>query len=287
MTQQPKPTRSQQREEARAKAAVLRAERAKGDRRKRTTKRALIIVGALAAVSLVTVLVVNAAGSGSNGNNSNATPANFNSTGGIKIGTGLKAFTKDFTPTPSVSKPVSVVIYEDLQCPVCHQFEIANSAQLQSWVSKGQVTIEYHPLSFLDGNSQNAYSSRAGNALMCVGNFAPDQTFAYNNILYQYQPAEQTAGPDDTALINFMANAGVQVTQAIRDCVTKKTYGNYLSKMTAYEMTHKAIDGLTTPDHTPTILVNGAVYAWPQSDADYSNPAPRFAQTITAALAKN
>ena len=166
-----RPTRNQQREEARAKAKALREQQKKGERRKRIGLQVGIAAVILAAVGIV----VGAITSGSNSPASANTPTNLIFDGGIRLGTGLEAFTSDYTPTPapaasaSTSTPPNIVVYIDYQCPICQAFEVPNSSQLKNWVNTGAATLEIHPLSFLDGRgTPNEYSSRAGNAAICV-----------------------------------------------------------------------------------------------------------------------
>ena len=66
------------------------------------------------------------------------------------------------------SKPVTVVLYEDFQCPVCQAFEQSNGAYLDQQVKAGKITIQYRPYPFLNTSANDQYSDRAAAAGMCV-----------------------------------------------------------------------------------------------------------------------
>ena len=75
-------------------------------------------------------------------------------------------------------------------------FEDAVGDQLATAIEAGEVRVEYRIVSFLDGASPNAYSSRAANALMAVQDTAGPEAFAaLHDTLFANQPEEGTAGP--------------------------------------------------------------------------------------------
>ena len=76
-------------------------------------------------------------------------------------------------------------------------------------IADGKVKVEYRIVSFLDDASENEYSSRAANALYVVADTAGPDAFAkFHTLLYENQPAEGTAGPDDDQLIAWAVEAG-------------------------------------------------------------------------------
>ena len=128
-----------------------------------------------------------------------------------------------YTPEDAGGKagtdPVEVVIYEDFQCPVCKAFEQANGAFLDEAVKNGDITIEYRLLTFLDRASPNKYSSRAGSAALCAFDAGGGEAYKkVANLLWANQPAEQTAGPEDPALVETLKQAGVSG-DAVESCV--------------------------------------------------------------------
>ncbi len=131
--------------------------------------------------------------------------------------------------------PVSMKFYEDPQCPICQQFEAAVGTQVQAAIAAGKVKVAYHVVSFLDDASKNEYSSRAANALYVVADTAGPDVFAkYHSLLYENQPAEGTAGPDDDQLIAWAVEAGADedaVRQPIEDNVFQQFVVNATDQM--------------------------------------------------------
>jgi len=287
-----RPTRTQQREEARAKAKALREQHKKGERRKR-----LGIQAGIAAVILAAVAIVGGAiASGSNTPSASVASANLIFDGGLKIGAGLQMYTKTFTPSPApapsasaspsaTSTPPNIVIYLDYQCPICQSFEVPNASQLKSWVNTGAATLEIHPLSFLDGRATpNEYSSRAGSAAICVAENAPNSFFDYSALLFENQPKEGTAGPSNDDLVADLAKVQIKATDKLTSCIKNKTYGPWLLDHTSKVLSTPIPGTKLTVDGTPYILVNGQRYTWNTAD-ELMSPA-RFAQFVQKASAQ-
>ncbi|MEY4994007.1 MAG: hypothetical protein RIS82_1129 [Actinomycetota bacterium] len=275
-----KPTRSEQREAARAKARELREQHKKGEQRKKIALRLGMAIAVLGSIAIVTSVVVSGA------NKVELTPANFSFNDGIKIGADLKAFTPTSTPTPTASAAVdgevpNIIMYVDYQCPICQAFEVPNSSQIESWVASGAATVEIHPVSFLDGQSLNAYSSRAANAAICVAEEAPDSFFKFNSLLFANQPAEGTAGPDNAELISRAEEAGAGNMDAIAECINNKSYNSWMTTATT-RILNEVIPGTDiVMGGTPTVVINGQQYTWSTGE-ELVSPA-RFAQFLQTA----
>ncbi|MEY3934273.1 MAG: hypothetical protein RLZZ606_872 [Actinomycetota bacterium] len=273
MNQTPRPTRSEQREQARAKARELREKRAKGDKIKRLLTNvgiAFASAGVIAGAVVGGITVANT--TNTNAENAKKVPANTTELGGILIG-------KDLLPTKTdeAKKGNQIVIYQDYQCPICKYFEDPNASQIKSWVDSGGATIEFHPISFLDGQSLNEYSSRATNAAFCVANSQPEKFFDANTALYANQPEENTAGPNDSELKGTLAAAGVEINAEMTNCIDQKRYSKYIENRTAEAFSQPAVTGTEVPGGTPYVLVNGNLYDWEGKLENLANPA-RFAQ---------
>lgn len=290
MAQNPsRQTRSEQREATREKARAMREANARKERTKSLTLRLSLVVGVLAAVSLIVVAIVSGI---SQQAATQAGPANLLYDNGIKIGADLQAFTKTQTPAPTPAPSAStnaavpnIVIYLDYQCPICQTFEQGNADQLRQWVKSGVATIEFHPISFLDGRgSPNTYSSRAANAALCVANYSPNQYFDFSSLLFAHQPAEGTPGPENPALIQRTTQAGVENAAKVADCINNKTFGKWMENTTNTVLgagyTVKGTD--IKVSGTPTIVVNGKQYAW-TTEAELVSPA-RFAAWFQQAI---
>ncbi len=276
MSQTPRPTRSEQREQARAKARELREKKAKGDKRKRLLVSVGLTVGIIAVVAGVVAAVFAFSNtSNTNAENAKKVPANTTALGGVLLGKGLVP-----TTSAEAKKGNQIVIYQDYQCPICKLFKDPNASQIRAWVESGLATVEYHPISFLDGQSLNNYSSRSTNAALCVANSQPDKFYDVNTALYTYQPEENTAGPSDSDLKETLKNAGVVINDEINTCIDQKRYAKYIENRTAEAFSQPAVTGKEIPRGTPYVLVNGNVYDWGGKAEDLINPA-RFAQFFT------
>ena len=269
----PKPTRSEQREAARAKAKALRDQHKKGEKRKRIFIQLGIVASVLIGVGAVAFTIFSA------GTQSTAGPVNATFNDGVKVGSNLELFTPTSSPTGSVADPTEIIVYVDYQCPICAIFEIPNSDQIKEWVSTGAATLELHPISFLDGRgSPNQFSSRAANAAMCVADYSPNNFFDYNTRLFQAQPAEGQPGPENPELIAFAQEVGVSNLEPVSECIKNKDFGNWIKDATERALTQPIPGTEIQVSGTPTILVNSEQYTWNTGEELAS--AARFAQFV-------
>lgn len=283
-------TRAEQREATRQKAREMREASARKERNRSLFIRLGVVAGLLIIVAIISTAIITGTAKNASGK---GTPANMIYDNGIKIGTNLEAFTADQTPAPNPNAGVgsngqvpNIQIYLDYQCPICQIFEAGNSDQIRSLVSKGAATVEIHPLSFLDHSSPNAYSSRAENAALCVATYSPNQFFDFNALLFKHQNAENTAGPENSELIQRTTEVKVSNASKIADCINSKAYGKWISDTTATVINPKyTVKGTNiTVGGTPVVVVNGQQYS-PATVAELGDPA-RFAQFFQQASKK-
>jgi protein-disulfide isomerase len=126
----------------------------------------------------------------------------------------------------------------------------ADGAYLNEMVKRGEISIEYRIISFLDRASQNQYSSRAGSAALCA--FESGGAKGYkkvHDLLYANQPEENTAGPENPALYETLKQSGV-TGDAAESCVLKGKFIPWLEKAT--DASRKA--GVTG---TPFVQIEG------------------------------
>jgi protein-disulfide isomerase len=211
----------------------MRAQAAKAEARRRQ----LIVGGVMLLVILVVVgvFVVVQNSRRDTETAAAATPANLGANSSIVVG--------------QADAPVTLVAYEDFQCPACNQFEQANAAQIEAWVKAGTVKVDYRPVAILDRASTTDYSTRSLNAAAAVVNSAPDTFAAFHKALFANQPAEGSAGLTDKQLIDLAVAAGAPKA-AITAAVTDQTYKAWTVRVT--EQASK--DGLSG---TPRVLVDG------------------------------
>ena len=174
----------------------------------------------------------------------------------------------------------TVEIYEDLGCPVCEQFEGQVKTKLDADVKANLAQVRFHPISILDRNSKNQYSTRAANAALCASDISVDAFVAYHNLLYgspggkQWQPKEGTAGPTNGQLITMAKTyAGFTAAQVttFTTCVNSATHKSLVEALTE-QASKRGVDG------TPTVYVNGKKLS--------SNTLTALSSAIAAADAK-
>ncbi len=146
--------------------------------------------------------------------------------------------------------PTTLTFYEDPQCPVCAAFEAEVGDEVAEAIESGDLKVEYRVVSFLDHASENEYSSRAANALMVVQDAAGPDVFAeLHRILYENQPAEGTAGPDDEQLVAWAVEAGADEAD-VRDGIESGAFDQFVENATD-RMSQDGVNG------TPTVFVDG------------------------------
>jgi protein-disulfide isomerase len=275
----PRPTRSEQREAARAKAKAMREQQKKGDKRNRILIQIGIVTSVLVASGAIAFAVFSAS------TQSQAVPVNATFNNGVKVGSDLKLYTPEFSPPETQPDPIEIIIYIDYQCPICAIFELPNAEQLKNWVSTGVATLEMHPISFLDGRgSPNAFSSRAANASLCVADYSPDSFFSYNTRLFQAQPAEGQRGPENSDMIAFAEEVGVTNMEQVSSCINSKMFGSFIKDATEKALSEPIPGTELRVTGTPAIFVEGVQYTWETAD-ELASPA-RFAQFIQVVTAE-
>jgi len=301
-TNDPRPTKTQRREDARAKALAMRQEQ----ERKAKRTRMLAIGGLLAAVLVLAAVVfaivrqgqANAEAYGDvvyAGGAQEAVapsledveaPAAADATGGIPIsaaGVGEAGGEDD----------VVVEVYFDFMCPWCGKFDAANSGELEALAADEGVTVVYKNIAFLDGNSQGTfYSTRAANAAATVAAEAPELYTDFVTALYANQPAEGTEGLKDAKIAEIATEVGVpqDVVDAFTETVdgtfevgsddatesrdgTWRRYAPFVAATT--QQAGEDLGGLSTP----TVLIDGEKW-----EGDLYTPGP-LTQAVLAAVA--
>jgi protein-disulfide isomerase/uncharacterized membrane protein YphA (DoxX/SURF4 family) len=180
--------------------------------------------------------------------------------------------------------PVTVDMYEDLQCPICNNLEQSGLASdLAAKVKATSIKVNYHIESFLDGaTGSNKYSSRAANAAYCASDTSTAAFMKFHDLAYgkdkngvNNQPAENSSGRPDSTLLDWGKQAGI-TSADYSTCVTSKQHANLVAAVT--DAASKA--GITG---TPTVLVNGKKVA---SDTSVPTVA-QIDQAIADALSKS
>jgi protein-disulfide isomerase len=148
---------------------------------------------------------------------------------------------------PGVTEPV-LQVYEDYQCSICDEFELANGGAIEKLAYQGQVKIVYHLFTiFVGSQPRQANSTRAWAAAKCV---PAGSWVKYHNLLYANQPAEtRQDGFPVTQLLALGKRIGL-TSSAFTQCVTSQRYAAQMVPLS--NRIFKS--GITA---TPTLLLNG------------------------------
>ncbi len=174
----------------------------------------------------------------------------------------------------------TVDVFEDFMCPACQRFESSAGAALSADVRANKAQVRYHPLAFLNANSNGTrYSSRAANAAVCASDVSVDAFKKFHDILFKanVQPKEGSDGLPDSKFITYAQQAGLTTKQVttFSTCVQQEKH-----KALVLAITDNASKRNVT--QTPTVRVNGKTLSNPNREsltaaiatADKKGPAP-------------
>ena len=265
---QPRPTRNEQREAAREKARTLREEQKKRERRNKFLIQGGIIVAVVAIAALIGTLIFN------NVKPDGPGPRNMASDGIVLTGVDgvitpveTPALAAGATPTPVAHDDsgtvANIVTYIDYLCPFCGQFENTNSESIRAMVESGAATLEVHPIAILVNKSAGTqYSLRAANAAACVADTSPESFFDFNALLFENQPEEGTEGLTNDEIKALADEAGVSSLSTIERCIDDTQFKSWVQDATNRALTQPVPNSdLPSITGTPTVLVNGKQYS--------------------------
>lgn len=285
-TNDPRPTKNQRRDDARAKALELRKEQERKARRNRLIAIGGLAVAVIALGAVVFTILRNAAEAEAQYGN-----VAYGGGGDDVVAPALDAVTLPATANDLGGIPVSdegvgtegdgdtvVTIYFDFMCPYCGMFDAANSEDLEALAAEDGVTVDYRPISFLDAQSNGTfYSTRTANAAGIVADQAPEQFTAFVTALYENQPEEGSEGLTDEEIADIATGVGVPdaVTATFTDTVdgtfqagesqeeksgTWRTFAPWAAAATNQMQIDLGRIG------TPTVLIDGE--EWPGEGGD-------------------
>ena len=139
---------------------------------------------ALALIAVVGTVVYNSHRTKVNAASAMGTPPHHNAdNSGIVVNPG-----KAKADAPTLS------IYLDYQCPICKQVETTYGPAFEALADKGDITLEYRTMNFMDTNLANTASTRAAVAAACsdvAGVYAK-----YHDEVYKNQAASEVKGSE-------------------------------------------------------------------------------------------
>jgi protein-disulfide isomerase len=153
-------------------------------------------------------------------------------------------------------KPV-VTMHADFMCPACGAFEQVNGEDMMELVENDEVTLHLYVRRFLDTNSTTGdYSTRAGNAFAAVYADDPDNAMKYQQLLWQNQPEENTAGLDDDKLFDLAKEAGAG--DDVKKDITSGTYKTFVRNVVD-PAAQKQSEDETGKNQTPFVKVDDTI----------------------------
>lgn len=222
---------------ARERLAVEREKQKAGEKRRRA-----LIVGAsvVCVLGLAAVIGVVAANAGKDDDSEASGP--------VVAPSGALGKDSLAIPVGKQSAKATLTVWEDFRCPACKAFEDAYRPTIHELTDAGELKVEYHLATIIDGNLRGTGSHNAANAAACAqdaGKFA-----AYHDVLYQNQPNEMDdAFAKNGKLLELAAKVDGLDTPAFRKCVENGTHSSWVDK-SADAFKKGGFSG------TPTVLFN-------------------------------
>ncbi|MGO4957723.1 DsbA family protein [Luteococcus sp. Sow4_B9] len=145
-------------------------------------------------------------------------------------------------------------VYQDYQCPYCKSVAGALAPLLDPLVEKGEVSLEYRTMTFMESNLLNDDSTKSAVAAACADNAGAYK--AFHDAIYEKQPKTETRGEDayPDALLRDQLPQQVGITgdklTAFQKCFDDKTTEAFVETVNT-----KAAEA--NVDSTPTYRVNG------------------------------
>ncbi|MFS8203021.1 DsbA family protein [Streptomyces sp. CWNU-52B] len=222
---------------ARERLAEERDKQRTADKRRRV----LVVGGAVVCVlGLAAVIGVLAANSGKD---------KADTAGPLTAPSGAKGDDSLAIPVGEESAKSTLTVWEDFRCPACKSFEDGYRSTIHELTDSGQLKVEYHLATLIDGNMGGSGSVHAANAAACAqdaGKFP-----AYHDVLFENQPAEtDDAYARNGKLIELAGKVEGLATGTFKKCVDDGTHNSWVAK------SNKAFQGGGFSG-TPTVLLNG------------------------------
>ncbi|MCL2423738.1 MAG: thioredoxin domain-containing protein [Micrococcales bacterium] len=281
-------TKTQRRDQARRKAAELRARQERERRRNKIIGIGLLVVAVVAIGAGIFAVVKKSAEVDQNKEryaDAQAPTSAPDLTDVVVPKTGDAAL----AGIPISSKGVGVVaddgvvvhIYLDFICPHCAEFERDQAASVQEVLTYDDVTVVYHAVALFDHWSEGTnYSSRAANAVSVVADQDPDHFLAFVVALMdpQTQPRAGTGGLTDAKIAQIAQQVGVPSSVTDQFTATADFQGVQLRTFVPWTLAvtqTTPIDPVKNAPSTPAILINGEHW--------YNRPGVKLADAVAAA----
>ena len=193
------------------------------------------------------------------------TPSAVNDKGGFLLSS--KGVNQKIDGVPTLG------LYMDPMCPGCQNFDQQAGSTLKALVDAGQANLEIYPLSFLDAQSSDKYSSRASSSLVYIASHDDnaDHILDYISNLYakDFKPEEGTAykSVSNAKLKEQAIKAGVP--QSVADKAYNLEFQDWLDAINNYTPKRSELFNVSGDYKgnmtTPTFTVNGTIVDLNQS----------------------
>jgi protein-disulfide isomerase len=147
------------------------------------------------------------------------------------------------------AKAPKLELFEDFQCPICHEFENSSGSTIKRLAAEGKVNVLYYPFWLFKQQTEpiRGNSQRAANAALCA---PADKWIPYHDAIYKHQPAEGSKGFSNKDLIGWAKDLGFATPQ-FEQCVNGNQKQSQIDSMTNYAEQARKVTG------TPTVFLNG------------------------------
>jgi protein-disulfide isomerase len=208
MSTDPKPTKQERRDAARAARVEAEQADAAASLRRRRLRTLLAVLGAAALLVVVAIVVSSGGSNGAKTRPGAAQKATGTIPGQKESGEMLAGIPQSGIHLGNPNAPVRLVEFADLQCPFCRDYTLQTLPQLvQDYVRSGKVRMEFRDLAFLGKDSVTAGRHAAG---------AGQQNKLWNfiDVLYYNQGEENTGYVTPSFLHSIDKAAGVDSAKA-------------------------------------------------------------------------
>jgi protein-disulfide isomerase len=192
----------------------------KGSGRRRQASPRVLMAGAGGVAVIVVIVVLAIVLSGGGGSSSSGIPKNAPTFGSLANGLpGASDVQTMFKGIPqkgfflgSAFAPVQMVIYIDLQCPICQNFETtATPTLISKYVRTGKLRIEVKPWAFIGPDSYRGQAAMLAAAMQ-------NKAFNYAQVLYDNQGTENTGWLTDSMVYQIAESVpGLNVPKLLTD----------------------------------------------------------------------
>ncbi|MGP2438068.1 DsbA family protein [Streptomyces sp. JW3] len=206
---------------ARERLAVEREKQKGAEKRRRVLVVAAAVVGVLGVAAAIGVVAAEAGKDDGD-----------EASGPVVVPSGAQGKDSLAIPVGKESAKSTLTVWEDFRCPACNSFEQAYRSVIHELTDAGQLKVDYHLATIIDGNMGGTGSRTAANAAACAqdaGKFP-----AYHDVLYDNQPREtDDAFAKTDKLIELAGKVDGLDTPAFRTCVTDGTHNGWVDKSAA------------------------------------------------------